>query len=141
MNQFEKVGMTGTRQGMTLIQREMFRTHLILFQAKEVHEGDCVGADIEAAVIAKGLNLRVVSHPPVNPKYRGYGPFDEERALASYLIRNENIVNSTQILIATPKGMHEELRSGTWACIRYAFKKARPLCIIFPNGETRIENY
>ena len=51
-----------------------------------------------------------------------------------YLVRNHNIVDSTDMLIGCPKEMQEQLRSGTLATIRYAKKKNKKIIIIFPNG-------
>jgi len=50
------------------------------------------------------------------------------------LTRNHDIVDCTELLIACPKSMKEELRSGTWATVRYARKLERPVIIIYPNG-------
>lgn len=50
------------------------------------------------------------------------------------LARNRDIVDETEILIACPGHMHEELRSGTWSTIRYAVKIQRPHIIIWPDG-------
>lgn len=132
---FKSVGVTGTRQGATREQKIGIRALLLATGCKELHEGDCVGVDAETVEIAREIQgIRIVSHPPVNPKYRAYAYFDIERPLGEYLIRNENIVNETQALIGVPKGIYEELRSGTWACIRYARKIKRPTYIVQPNG-------
>ncbi len=52
-----------------------------------------------------------------------------------YLARNRDIVNAADVLIAGPGGMEEIMRSGTWATVRYARKKQKPVIIVYPNGE------
>jgi hypothetical protein len=51
-----------------------------------------------------------------------------------YLVRNHEIVDDSQVLIAAPKEFTEQLRSGTWATIRYARKIGRTVRIVFPDG-------
>jgi len=50
------------------------------------------------------------------------------------LVRNRDIVDECDLLVACPGSDHEELRSGTWACIRYARKVKRKTIIIWPDG-------
>ena len=50
------------------------------------------------------------------------------------LVRNHKIVGAVHLLIATPKTDKEELRSGTWATIRYAKKVRLSTCIVYPDG-------
>jgi hypothetical protein len=56
------------------------------------------------------------------------------------LERNHDIVDQADVMIATPRTMQEEQRSGTWATIRYARKKGRELHIIWPDGTIAEEN-
>lgn len=51
------------------------------------------------------------------------------------LVRNHDIVDSTELLIACPKEQVEVLRSGTWATIRYARKKEITVWLIDPEGQ------
>jgi hypothetical protein len=46
-------------------------------------------------------------------------------------------VDQTEVLIATPRGFKEELRSGTWACVRYPRKAGRPMHIVRPDRSVR----
>ena len=55
------------------------------------------------------------------------------------LVRNHNIVEETNLLIATPGEMTEKLRSGTWATIRWAIKKHKTAVIVFPDGTTKLK--
>jgi hypothetical protein len=59
---------------------------------------------------------------------------DEIRTAKKYMIRNHNIVNETDIIVAFSPTDKEIIRSGTWATIRYAHKKNKKVIIIFPNG-------
>lgn len=59
------------------------------------------------------------------------------REPAPYIVRDHAIVDEVQFLIGCPRKDIEELRSGTWATIRYARKQRRNLnCIIliYPDG-------
>jgi predicted Rossmann fold nucleotide-binding protein DprA/Smf involved in DNA uptake len=66
-------------------------------------------------------------------------PMDRIYVPRPYLVRNRDIVDVCNLLLATPGGTVEQLRSGTWATIRYARRIGRPVWIVFPNGEVRKE--
>jgi len=51
-----------------------------------------------------------------------------------YLTRNHELVDASSVLFACPKGTHEELRSGTWATVRYALKQHKEVVVIYPDG-------
>ena len=133
------VGFTGTQAGMTFAQRMKVRE---LLQYKEFygHHGDCEGADrdfVEVCRVTMGC-LGLVIHPPDNVSKRAYCPVvwprDAIRDPAPYLVRNRDIVRESDIMIATPKEVTMQLRSGTWATIRECRKAGKPLAIVFPNG-------
>ena len=128
-----KIGFTGSRHGMTDIQRVALRS-LLDGMSGEFHHGDCLGADYQAATIAKSMGFRIVSHPPADQTLRAFYPSDEERPPKPYLERNRAIVDETEMLIGTPKEEDEVLRSGTWATLRYAKKLDRPWWRITPDG-------
>ena len=140
-----KVGFTGTRKGMTILQKKKLLAFLTKFGnvIKEVHHGDCVGADAEFHEIVRQNfpTIKIVIHPPINPKFRAFCDGDEERKPKDYLARNRDIVDETDILIACPAQKKEILRSGTWATVRYARKKKKFILIIFPDGSLEVENY
>lgn len=50
-----------------------------------------------------------------------------------YLVRNKDIVNASEGMLAAPRGP-EELRSGTWSTIRYARKCRKKVLIMWPDG-------
>lgn len=130
-----RIGFTGTQHGVSSAQRAMLRDLLAGYaEIGELHHGDCIEADAAAHDIAKSLGYRVVVHPPSDPRKRAFKSGDEMREPLPYLTRNHNIVNGTTFLIATPREHFEQLRSGTWATIRYARKLGRVVHIIRPDG-------
>jgi len=129
-----KVGFTGTQVGMTNRQKLELKEYLQVLGVTELHHGDCVGADDEAADIARLMGIRLVMHPPTDSRKRAYNfrIGEEVRDQHPYLTRNHHIVDETEILIATPKTGYEELRSGTWATVRYARKLGRRVYVLTP---------
>jgi hypothetical protein len=134
VNEMKLVGFTGTRRGMTPDQRSAVRLALREFAAdgSEFHHGDCVGADEEAAAIARELGYKIVGHPPSNDSKRAFVIADEEWKRKDYITRNHDIVNAVDVMIAAPRETKEVLRSGTWATIRYAQKRKVPMLIVKP---------
>lgn len=118
---------------MSLGQRASLRTSLAELAATELHHGDCVGADAEAAEIARELGVAIVVHPPDDPKLRAFsGRFgDTVHDPRPYLERNRAIVDATEVLIAAP-AKRAGARSGTWATIRYARARSRTTRILEP---------
>lgn len=133
-----KVGFTGTQRGMTQAQKRTVQWLLSQFRdqgAIEFHHGDCIGADDESHDIAELVGLDITIHPPTNPAKRAFRNAKVIMPEADYLVRNHNIVDGTDVLIATPKSAVEEFRgSGTWATWRYATKVGRSRVFVRPNG-------
>ena len=152
-----KVGFTGSRKGMAVDQESSIRR---LMEAKlgsgltEVHHGDCTGADEDFHGICIDLKVPYIG---IHPGYDYKGEFPtrsycdqhspgegatriEVFPPAAYLVRDQVIVESTESLIAAPKGFKEELRSGTWTTIRKA-RKLHPynICIVYPDGTISFE--
>jgi hypothetical protein len=130
------VGFTGTKDGITEGQVKALRQLILQLLEKNTtlvgHHGDCVGADASFHTICSNLGLPVVIHPPSDPKHRAFcKPSRDVRAPKPYLERNHDIVDETDVLIACPSSLREELRSGTWATVRYARKQSKPLWIIY----------
>ena len=151
-----KIGFTGTQSGMTEHQKIEFLDILTQINKDfsaitEFHHGDCIGADYEAHQIFRIFyNEKIHIHPSNNSSKRAYSskneiyyqrnskyPVPDIHKAKPYLERNKVIVNETDMLIACPKSKQEELRSGTWATIRYAKKQKKPIIIIFPDGTTQ----
>lgn len=115
------IGFTGTRRGMTPLQREMVASLLrgaVADGATAFHHGCAVGADTEAAGIAVKVGLVPVEHPA------GDAP----------LKRNREIVAASDYLVAAPFQSREVLRSGSWATVRYARAAGIPIAIVQPDG-------
>ncbi|SRR5260370_29568235 len=132
----QRVGFTGTQKGMSVYQNSALRMELYVYRYpnSEFHHGDCFGADEQAHAIARELGLKIMLHIPVNAINRAFCEGDETFGPLPYLDRNEEIVKCTDILIATPFEVIEQLRSGTWFTIRCARKRRSPIIIIQPDG-------
>ena len=132
-----KIGFTGTQKGMSDVQKEAFFKLINKYKPEEFHHGDCIGADSDADNIIRKLNItqiHTIIHPPNSSTKRSYCSSQFIREPKPYLERNKDIVNETDLLIACPKGIKEELRGGTWATIRYAKKVGKKIIIIYPDG-------
>jgi hypothetical protein len=140
-NPHMRIGFTGTRFGMTQIQKDAIKAILSEMRPESVHHGDCVGADYEFDRIARKLNLAVRIHPPLNNELRAYCSYSaiENYTPEEYHSRNRAIVDATNMLIAAPLEPKEILRSGTWMTIRYARKREHPCVIVFISGKVEIE--
>ena len=152
------IGMTGSRYGIDKRALNRFEQ----FLQKEFHliekcrHGDCQGADtifhnkiIEFNSSDKYENqAKIIIHPPNIPILRSYCGFKEDKVtpiddpnikslrVRPFLDRNKHIVDKSDMLLAFPRMMEEELRSGTWSTIRYARKKNKALKIFYPDGTT-----
>ncbi len=144
------IGFTGTQQGMTYRQKEEVRMYLFRAAAWSggrykciFRHGDCIGADEQAARIARELGYYVIAHPPLNPKKRslhlsagrwvlGCDANDEELEPKPYLDRNRDVVDHSNYMIACPKESDEQLRSGTWTTWRYSTVRGVHITLITP---------
>lgn len=142
-----RLGFTGTQDGMTPLQMNALGQYLDITRPEEVHHGMCIGADEELDHMLGYYSwpTKIVGHPGVDyvglPSKRGNTNPDLVLSPFPYIVRNHNIVNKTEALWATPRGMLEERRSGTWATIRYAKKIDRPVIIFYPDGTFSAYNY
>ena len=131
-----KIGVTGTRKGMTEYQKLQLHDILTTFRGKyfplQFHEGDCVGADAESTKIAKKLGYIIYSHPPLKEDLRAWTEYDFEYSKKSYFARNRQIVDYTDILIVIPKETTKQNIGGTWYTHDYALSKNKPVLIIWP---------
>ena len=128
------VGITGSRNGINEYQKNVFEYLIDKYEISSLHHGMCVGADSVISNIAYDKGIYIIGHPPSNDKMvcnecKVHITLDPK----DYLKRNKNIVDKSNVLIAFPSTDKEVLRSGTWATIRYSYKKT---IIIYP---TRIE--
>lgn len=134
------LGFTGTRDGMTPAQKQSahFAVSVILGDLDLVRHGDCLGADVDFDVIARCLAVPVLVHPPTDSKLRAFcGKERENLEPKPYLERNRDIVDLSDLLLATPKEDAEppvRRGGGTWATVRYARRRGTPVLIIWPDG-------
>lgn len=134
----QHVGFTGTQVGMT--EAQFTRVSRILASwGGWVHHGDCIGADKQFHDIAHARGIKVAIHPPTHSGKRAFCVGDVCHVPADYLTRNRQIVDASLGLIGTPKSFEEELRSGTWATIRYARRSKKPVVIVWPDGSVSNE--
>lgn len=135
---------TGTQAGITNLQYiELDLTIEDRFsEITALNHGGCIGAD---AAFHDLLNeqslldlLTVWPASGVAPKkiakLSGSG-FKVHKPLPP-LERNQLMVAECQVLIACPKEVNEQVRSGTWATVRRARAIGRKILYIFPDGET-----
>lgn len=137
-----KIGFTGTRRGMTRLQKNSLIKFLVNFQVDEFHHGDCIGADEEAHELVDNSETESIQiHPPINSDKRAWCTAKYTKHVIwkpkPYIARNHDIVDAIDILIACPGESDEQLRSGTWSTIRYAKKKNKTINIIFPDGSIK----
>lgn len=130
------IGFTGPRKGMTTAQQEAFGALLAGLPAGGwFHHGDCVGADAQAHAQALEAGFRVHIHPPDRDDFRA---FCTQATTTSdprpFLKRNQDIVKACDLLVATPPGFEEQLRSGIWSTVRRARRQNNPHLIIWPDG-------
>lgn len=123
-------GFTGSRKGMTTTQlSNLSRLLTSMAVISELHHGDCVGADDDAADISAGLGITTVSHPPSDGSLQAHHPSDIIKEPKPYLQRNRDIVDAATIIFAAPFGT-ERTRSGTWYTIRYARRQGVPVVML-----------
>lgn len=138
------VSFTGTRLGMTHPQKLGVRDVMDELAPAEGHHGDCIGSDATFHTFCKLFSCYTVGHPGVDRHgyalTRAYCDVDESLPELPYLVRDKVIVEASKILIATPRMMMEEVRSGTWTTVRYARKlKNRTIHIVYPDGSRKVE--
>lgn len=130
-----KIGFTGTQRGMTKFQRECLKNFLDIYvgwnEELWLLQGDCIGADGQAAHLARSMGYKIWTFPPTHNSKRVGASSDREETPRDYLTRNHNIVKACDMLVATPGENVEQLRSGTWATIRYAKKLDKHLYLIY----------
>lgn len=125
------IGFTGTQIGMSERQIKRLTQVLLYSNPNWFHHGDCIGADEQAHAVALALGIKVAIHPPSNSSKRAFCKGWKKRYPAKpYSDRNEDIVNETTLLLGAPKSDAEELRSGTWATMRYAWRMGFPVLVL-----------
>lgn len=128
-------GFTGSRNGMNKHQCKELKRLLKKHKVNILHHGCCIGADEQAHDIARTLSIRIIGHPPNDEEALSLctGDCDVLIPERSYLDRNRDIVDDSEMLFVGPDGP-EKLRSGTWSTKRYA-KQVGKRFIILPLEE------
>lgn len=135
---------TGTRTGMTVRQAAMV-TELLL-DATRLYHGCCHGADVEAHRIARelhGADFWIEGFPSTTEQEKCGLDLDMRHSLDAPLHRNQMMVRRIArfhrpLVLAAPRTMVEERRSGTWATIRYAKKQGVPVIVCRPDGSMEV---
>lgn len=138
-----RIGFTGTQVGCTDSQIAALTRTLVSLAPDVLHHGSCIGADAQAHYLARVMGVAVEKHPPRITSKMARCPMlpgEVTHAPEDYLVRNRAIVAATIILVACPKEeTGEEIRSGTWATVRYARKLKREVHIVRPSGYVKTE--
>ena len=130
-------GFTGTQQGWSGAQKRTIRRLFSELRVTELHHGDCIGSDAQADAEAMRIWSTIVVHPPLDNKRRAFCSGEAHTVLVEkhYKARNNDIaIAGIDGLIATPKETIMQVRSGTWATIRYARALNRRVIIVYPDG-------
>ena len=101
---------------------------------RNLRHGDCVGGDAVFHCIGRALGFHIIVHPPENASKRAFMRGDFSHHPMPYLIRNDVIARKADDVLAAPKTMDEEQRSGTWATIRYAWHHGKAVQVCYPDG-------
>lgn len=138
------IGFTGTQSGMSQFQRDTLKEILIVEKCHEFAHGDCYGADKQANDICDMGYISIF--PPDNPTKRAWcfnllhedRPWEWQKHIIDrivinvrwapknpYMIRNQSIIDHSDMLIACPKEADHSVRSGTWATVRMGWAKQR----------------
>lgn len=141
------LGFTGTRWGMGDLRVPIVSYLIEKLNPAVAHHGLCKGSDTEFHhLVRKVTNARIVGHPPIRKGTYVYSECDEYWEDKEYIDRDKDIVDESDILIATPNTVQEVLRSGTWTTVRYARKrmkvasaKCKKIYIVTPDGKVATE--
>ena len=122
------IGITGTRRGGSTHQLICLRRILWNVNPIILHHGDCIGFDTEAHRVAFISQIPITIHPPLIPSNRAWcrgaiRVMDEK----DYDERNRAIVDACNVLIAAPYTDKQQVRSGTWMTMRYAWSIGKPV--------------
>lgn len=134
------VGFTGTRDGMTAKQKAVVLAALITLHPTHARHGLCVGADENFHNLCRELGIYIIGHPGVDDHgkspFRAHCDVDEMEPELPYHERNDNIIDGCDVLMVTPIGFEEQIRSGTWSTVRKARERKRTIFMVFPDGST-----
>lgn len=138
-----KLGISGTRDGMTDAQRKSFQWVYDRYSVDEFHHGSCKGVDVEAARIAVHENgvPKCVCHPGPDgdPCRENSGCDDVVLSPKNHFDRNRDIANAVDVMTIIPKQSTWQKFGGSWMSHDYTVKIAKPVVIIWPDGKIQDE--
>lgn len=139
------IGFSGTDRGMNENQSKLlfeFLSYCFERGFRTFRHGDCIGSDDQAAGIAKSIGFYVIAHPgfratkPDDTSMRAFSKHNHQvLPIKECLKRNQDIVNMSKFLLATPRQSYNVTRSGTWTTVRYATKHKKNVYLAFPNQD------
>lgn len=137
-----EIGITGTQQGLVTTQFDCFVNWLSSLERpiRVLHHGCCVGADEQVVEIVQAVypNVSIVAHPPINTYKMSSIVSSITLDPMPYLVRNQHIVDCSDMLLVFPKQEYEVRRSGTWSTYRRAKRKKIPTVIFSPSGINKV---
>jgi|SRR5262252_9344418 len=143
-----KIAFTGTRKGMTPAQQDSVAIAFAKLDALVLHHGACRGADrVAHAILVQTFGSMSAHHMhPTNEEQHLWAFSVARQPDVIYTLetdpikRNHLMIDLSEALVAAPSKKQEELRSGTWATIRYARKLHKPIYFCWPDGTITTEN-
>ncbi len=134
------LGFTGTRSGMREAQRKRVERIIDELSPSLAVHGDCLGADSQFHTLCRDRRIPIEIYPCNLHNQRAYSEYARHiHPPKDPIVRNHDIVDCCDVLLATPRGSREVIRSGTWATIRYATKRGKKICMVYPDGSFRRE--
>jgi hypothetical protein len=134
-DQIKVIGFSGTRNGLTVAQRDSLIRELGSLRPEVGVHGDCVGADEEFDQICKEQGIRVHIRPCTYPRLRAFCESEVIAEEKAPMARNRDIVVDADHMIACPPNKKRiKSGSGTWATIGFAERLEVDLTIIYPDG-------
>lgn len=119
-----RIGFTGTRRGMSTTQAAQ-----LAFILGTIGRGLTLGQEFHYGTHAKARLLADEQARSYAEKF-GYVPVPHHAKQGDELARDRVLVAAIDILIAAPLTNREELRSGTWATVRYMRDLGRPVVML-----------
>ena len=133
-----KIGFVGNKQPLTIDQIEALKILLDLTQATELHHRDRKGGDFGANQVALEMHITTVAYVPEDKKGRGFAKADEYLTPASHTEAKRNLVEKTDMIIATSDNCNNHLftrGSSVWSVVHYAHRKlGKRVIVIKKNG-------
>lgn len=134
------VSVSGTREGASdaqlLALAETLLHYTGLHKTIELHHGDCLGVDQQAAEMAAMMQHTTVSHPPTKDNMRAFHESDVVMPAKGYLERDRDLAELCDVLVALPLVHDVNANSGTWYTIRHAMRINKDIIVIDRDGIT-----